>query len=127
VSVYSDPYKEEEKSITRIVIFEKCKPYDFVKNGLKYWHDKNGNVIRIDNDDSSLDMKKFIGIKGNSFLGTGYVFAPYVPLMMTPATSERDLFTNILVASNIVSRYSTKGNANYLVCSSGVADILSDL
>ena len=123
MNVYSDPYKKKEKSITRIVLFEKCKQYDFIRNGLKYWYDKNGNVIRIDNDDSSLDIRQFIGFK----VGAGYVFAPYIPLMVTPVVSQQDMVTNIITASNIISRYSLKGTANYLVCSSGVSDILSDL
>jgi hypothetical protein len=110
----SDLYKTEkelkkELVLTRIVIFEKCKPYDFKNNGLKYWYDKNGKVIRIDNDDSSLDMTQFIAFKGESFLEAGYVYAPYIPVMATQTIVE----SSFLPSEKIKSRYAmTQINSN---------------
>ena len=99
---------DKELVFTRIVIFEKCRKYDFKSiGGLKYWYDKNGKTIRIDNDDSSLDIAEFIdivdivGFKGNTFLEAGYVYAPYVPVFTTPEVS-------CTPSEQIASRYSKK-------------------
>ena len=37
--------------------------------------------------------KILVGFKGNSFLETGYVYAPYVPLIVTPTIYQPDDFT----------------------------------
>jgi hypothetical protein len=34
-----------------------------------------------------------LGYKGNSFLETGYVYAPYVPLVVTPTIFQPEDFT----------------------------------
>ncbi len=109
--------KKDDNFFTRIVLFEKCKQYDFERGGLKYWNDKNGKVIRIDNNDSSLDIRQYIGIKGESFLEAGYVYAPYIPLYTEPALI--DLSQKIINATNAMSRYSLNaiGSANYIICS----------
>ena len=75
---------EKEKPITRVVLFEKCRKHDFENNGLKYWYNRNGDVIRVDDNDSSIDMKQYlIGYKGNSYMDIGYVYAPYIPAQLT--------------------------------------------
>lgn len=112
--IYSDIFKKtnldilEKTNLTRIVLFEKCKIYDFENNGLKYWYNKNGTVIRIDNNDSSLDLLKYIGFKGESFLEAGYVYAPYIPNVITNSIFDFN------PSENIISRYATKQiNNNY--------------
>jgi hypothetical protein len=92
---------EIEKPISRIVIFEKCKKYDYEKNGLKYWLNRDGEVIRIDDKNRSYDVNSFIGYKGVDFLGAGYVYAPYIAAIITE--------TNFLDYSpKIMSRYANK-------------------
>ena len=100
----SEKDKEKEKILTRIVLFEKCRRYDFENNGLKYWYDKNGDVIRIDNDDCSLDIRRFLGFKGETYVEAGYVYAPYVSVFETTTISESE-FTP---TEKTKSRYSLK-------------------
>ena len=103
---------EKEKPITRVVLFEKCRKHDFENNGLKYWYNRNGDVIRVDDNDSSIDMKQYlIGYKGNSYMDIGYVYAPYIPAQLTPVISE---FNSFVPKKTIQSRYAaTKINTNY--------------
>ena len=104
--------EKEETTLTRIVLFEKCRKCDLEKNGLKYWYDKNGKTIRVDDANSSLDLKQFIiGRKGEAFLESGYIFAPYVPAFLEPAIiNVQDFAANI----PLVSRYATNRiNFNY--------------
>jgi len=101
---------EKEKPITRVVLFEKCRKHDFENFGLKYWYDKNGKVIRVDNENSTIDFGK-ISITGSTYLDTGYVFAPYIPAQLTPVISE---FNSFVPKKTIQSRYAaTKINTNY--------------
>jgi len=48
--------------------------------------------------------KAVIGYKGDSFLDTGYVYSPYVPLMTTPTIQNADDFIN---RKGLMSRYAT--------------------
>jgi len=99
--VYKHP--EKEKPITRIVLFEKCRKHDFENNGLKYWYDKNGKTIRIDNLDCSLDMRNYLtGFKGSSYMEAGYVFTPYIPMQLEPVVQD------FYPREGLVSRYETK-------------------
>jgi len=50
-------------------------------------------------------QKILVGYKGNSFLETGYVYAPYVPLITTPTIFEPDDFTP---RKGIMTRYGKK-------------------
>lgn len=127
-TVYKNKDFEKEKSITRVVLFEKLRAPDFInKSGLKYWYDKNGNTIRIDNEDSTVDLRDyFIGFKGSSYMDAGYVFAPYVPLETVPSISQVSLITNIARVSNYISAHKNS-QANYVICSSEVSNILSNL
>ena len=45
-----------------------------------------------------------IGHKGNSILDTGYIYAPYVPLQLTPTLTDPHTFTNV---KGITTRYAT--------------------
>lgn len=92
---------EIEKPIKRIVIFEKCKKYDYEKNGFKYWLNRDGETIRIDDENRSYNPNSFIGYKGVDFLGAGYVYVPYIAEIITE--------TNILdYPPKTISRYSNK-------------------
>lgn len=51
------------------------------------------------------DNKILIGLKGNSFLETGYIYAPYVPLILTPVIYENNDFTP---RKGIMTRYGKK-------------------
>lgn len=46
-----------------------------------------------------------IGHKGTSILDTGYVYAPYVPLQLTPTLTDPNNFTNV---RGIMTRYAKK-------------------
>jgi len=46
--------------------------------------------------------KSVVGYKGESFLDTGYVYSPYVPLMATPTIQNADDFIN---RKGLMSRY----------------------
>lgn len=98
--------------LTRIVIFEKCKKHNFENKGLKYWYDKFGNTIRIDDDNSSLDITQFINIKKSTTnIEAGYIWAPYVPIQNTEVIFNEQNFTP---SKNIQSRYAiTQINNNY--------------
>jgi hypothetical protein len=45
-----------------------------------------------------------IGHKGTSILDTGYIYAPYVPLQLTPTLTDVHTFTNV---KGITTRYAT--------------------
>ena len=47
--------------------------------------------------------KSVVGYKGDSFLDTGYVYSPYVPLIATPTIQNADDFVN---RKGLLSRYS---------------------
>ena len=49
--------------------------------------------------------KILVGLKGNSFLDAGYVYAPYVPLQVTPTFLDPDDFT---FRKGVRTRYATK-------------------
>ena len=49
--------------------------------------------------------KILLGYKGNSFLETGYVYAPYVPLIMTPLVYDPKNFTP---RKGVMTRYAKK-------------------
>lgn len=49
--------------------------------------------------------KVLVGFKGNSFLETGYVYAPYVPLIVTPTIYDPTSFTP---SKGIMTRYAKK-------------------
>lgn len=51
------------------------------------------------------ETKILVGLKGNSFLDAGYVYAPYVPLQMTPTFMNPDDFTN---TKGVWTRYATR-------------------
>lgn len=46
-----------------------------------------------------------IGHKGTSLLDTGYIYAPYLPLQLTPTIIDPDTLTNV---KGIATRYATK-------------------
>jgi hypothetical protein len=46
-----------------------------------------------------------IGHKGTSLLDTGYIYAPYLPLQLTPTITDPDTLTNV---KGIATRYATK-------------------
>jgi hypothetical protein len=46
-----------------------------------------------------------IGLKGNSFLDAGYVYAPYIPLQVTPTFLDPDDFT---FRKGVRTRYATR-------------------
>lgn len=46
-----------------------------------------------------------IGIKGNSILETGYIYAPYVPMQLTPVLTNTNDFTSV---RGIMTRYAKK-------------------
>lgn len=51
------------------------------------------------------DQSQLTGIKGSSYMETGYIFAPYVPLILTPTIyAEEDLTPK----KGIMRRYSKK-------------------
>jgi hypothetical protein len=45
-----------------------------------------------------------IGHKGTSILDTGYIYAPYIPVQLTPALTDPNTFTNV---KGIMTRYAT--------------------
>lgn len=45
-----------------------------------------------------------IGHKGTSILDTGYIYAPYVPVQLTPTLTDPNTFTNV---KGIMTRYAT--------------------
>lgn len=49
--------------------------------------------------------KILVGLKGNTFLESGYIYAPYVPLLMTPVVYAADDFTP---RKGIMTRYGKK-------------------
>jgi hypothetical protein len=49
--------------------------------------------------------KVLVGFKGDSFLETGYVYAPYVPLLITPTIFEPNDFTP---RKAVMTRYATQ-------------------
>jgi hypothetical protein len=49
--------------------------------------------------------KILVGFKGNSFLETGYVYAPYVPLIVTPTLYDTEDFTP---RKGVMTRYGKK-------------------
>jgi len=49
--------------------------------------------------------KILIGLKGNTFLESGYIYAPYVPLILTPVIYAQDDFTP---RKGIMTRYGKK-------------------
>ena len=49
--------------------------------------------------------KVLVGYKGGSYLETGYVYAPYVPLIVTPTIFEPDDFTP---RKGVMTRYGKK-------------------
>lgn len=49
--------------------------------------------------------KILVGYKGGSYLETGYVYAPYVPLILTPVIYQPDSFTP---SKGIMTRYAKK-------------------
>lgn len=103
--------EREETTLTRIVLFEKCRKCDLEKNGLKYWYDKNGKTIRVDDANSTLDLRQFLGRKGTTFLEAGYVYAPYIPTFLEPEIIN---FQDFAVTSPLISRYATKQiNSDY--------------
>jgi len=51
------------------------------------------------------DDKVLIGLKGNSFLDAGYVYAPYVPLQVTPTFYNPD---NFKLSKGLRTRYASK-------------------
>ena len=51
------------------------------------------------------DDKILVGLKGNSFLDAGYVYAPYVPLQVTPTFMDPNDFT---FRKGVRTRYATK-------------------
>lgn len=51
------------------------------------------------------DDKVLIGLKGNSFLDAGYVYAPYVPLQVTPTFYNPDTFK---LSKGMRTRYASK-------------------
>lgn len=46
-----------------------------------------------------------VGIKGNSILETGYIYAPYVPMQLTPVLTNTNDFTSV---RGIMTRYAKK-------------------
>jgi hypothetical protein len=52
-----------------------------------------------------------IGHKGTSILDTGYIYAPYIPLQLTPTLTDFNTFTNV---KGVMTRYATAMvNNNY--------------
>ena len=49
--------------------------------------------------------KILVGYKGGSYLETGYVYAPYVPLILTPTIYNPESFTP---SKGVMTRYSKK-------------------
>lgn len=95
--------EDENNVLTRIVLFEKCKIHDYESmGGLKYWYDKNGKTIRIDNQNSTLDLTQFIG-KNTINANTGYIYAPYIPIVNTELICDLDFQPNNIIQS----RYAT--------------------
>ena len=45
-----------------------------------------------------------IGHKGTSILDTGYIYAPYIPVQLTPSLTDPNTFTNV---KGIMTRYAT--------------------
>jgi hypothetical protein len=118
----SDLYKTEKELkkdliLTRIVIFEKCRQCDLEIVNLKYWFNKKGNVIRVDNGEGTIDINKLmssvsltgatsqvIGFKSTTYLEPGYVFAPYIPINEVSIISE----SSFVPSKNITTRYATR-------------------
>jgi hypothetical protein len=46
-----------------------------------------------------------IGLKGSTFLESGYIYAPYVPLILTPVIYDTEHFTP---RKGIMTRYGKK-------------------
>lgn len=51
------------------------------------------------------ETKILVGLKGNNFLDAGYVYAPYVPLQMTPTFMDPDDMTS---RKGVWTRYATR-------------------
>lgn len=101
-------YEDENQVLTRIILFEKCKIHDYESmSGLKYWYDKNGKTIRVDNDNSTLDLTQFVILKGKedvfTNVNTGYIYAPYIPILNTEIICDLDFQPNNVIQS----RYAT--------------------
>jgi len=107
--------------IPRCVITEKWKMYDYVDGlGCRIWLNKYGEIIKIeDKNGRSVAVSKY----SNGTLGAGFIWAPYIPMLETPAV----IVDALIGASNIVNRYSNKLNrANYVVCSVDAANFINE-
>jgi len=109
LTTYLNKKTEDENNVlTRIILFEKCKIHDYESmGGLKYWYDKNGKTIRVDNKNSTLDLTKFAILKGEKDMfvntNTGYIYAPYIPVLNTELLYD----TNFQPNNIIQTRYAT--------------------
>ncbi len=67
-----------------------------------------GTLLRkyaVYQDPYMADGQILVGLKGNSFLDAGYVYAPYVPLQLTPTFMDPNDFT---FRKGVRTRYATK-------------------
>lgn len=64
--------------------------------------------------------KILIGLKGNTFLESGYIYAPYVPLILTPVIYAQEDFTP---RKGIMTRYGRKMIRNDAYASCTVLDL----
>jgi hypothetical protein len=96
----------------REVILEKWRRWDYIDSlGVKIWLDRYGDICRMeDKNGVRIPYVGLLGLKGEQYLQTGYVWAPYVPVYETPLVSD------IINASGIIDRYSkSKINSSYYV------------
>lgn len=112
----------------REIITEKWRKWDYIDSlGIKVWLDRYGEICRLEDENGNrIPSVGLLGFKGNEFMQAGYVWAPYVPAYETTITQEQ-LVSDIIKASNIISRYSEKkiNSAYYVMCGIDVATELS--
>jgi len=108
----------------RKVLVEKYKKHDYVDSlGNFIWLDKYGEIIRSEDEfGNSLVLR---GFKGTQYLETGYVYAPYIPMIEYGNDIPRMTLTEEFIeASNVIHRKTTRGaSANFIVCAPEVADV----
>jgi hypothetical protein len=64
-----------------------------------------GGKIKVYKNPYMLENQILLGFRGAQFLETGAVFAPYIPLIMTPLVYDPDTFTP---RKGLLTRYAKK-------------------
>ena len=89
-------------------IEQNVRPTSYGPMTADYGISRVGTLLRkwaVYSDPFMDESKILVGLKGNNFLDSGYVYAPYVPLQVTPTFMDPDDFT---FRKGVRTRYATK-------------------